>query len=59
MKKRHQRCIRRAFEPNRFASEQLTKVYEELKPLEFRTTAASSLKKPARVKRSLMKEGEK
>lgn len=42
MKERHRRRIRRAFEPNRFAAEQLVKIYEELKPVESRTIPTSS-----------------
>ena len=40
MKDRRRRKVRLAFEPNRFAAEQLIKVYDVLKPLVSRTTAA-------------------
>jgi hypothetical protein len=57
MTERHRRPIRLAFEPNRFAAEQLVKAYEELKPLESRTTAMPSASKPANGKRFSMKGG--
>jgi hypothetical protein len=46
-----------AFEPNRFSSEQLVKVYEQLKPTDARVTAAGSLTRPAKTKRSAAKGG--
>ena len=42
MSERERRRLRLAFEPNRFAAEQLVKVYEQLKPMESR-------KKPQRA----------
>jgi hypothetical protein len=42
MSERERRRLRLAFEPNRFAAEQLVKVYEQLKPME-------SGKKPQRA----------
>ena len=57
MTERHRRPIRLAFEPNRFATEQLVKAYEELKPLESHPTANPSASKPATDKRFFMKGG--
>ncbi len=50
--------IRLAFEPNRFSSEQLAKVYEQLKPTDSRATPTESLRKPAKAKRPATKRGE-
>lgn len=60
MKERLRRRIRLAFEPNRFATEQLIKAYEVLKPVVSRTTVAPSSPNPARIKHSAAKakEGE-
>ena len=62
MKKRLRGRIRHAFEPNRFATEQLIKVYELLEPLVSRTISSPSTSHPARNKRSAAtakaKEGE-
>jgi hypothetical protein len=55
MKERRRRRIRLAFEPNRLATEQLIKVYEVLKPLVSRTTAAPSSSNPVSSKRSAAK----
>ncbi len=49
--------IRLAFEPTRFAAEQLVKVYEELKPVESRPTANASASSPTNDKRTSAKEG--
>lgn len=57
MTERHCRHIRLAFEPNRLAAEQLVKVYEGLKPLESRTTAAPTAHPPAGGKRFAAKRG--
>lgn len=57
MTERHRRRIRLAFEPNRFASEQLIKVYEQLKPMESRPVPTRSSSKSARYKRSSAKGG--
>ena len=62
MKKRLRGRIRHTFEPNRFATEQLIKVYERLEPLVSRKISAPSTSHPARDKRSAAiaktKEGE-
>ena len=60
MKKRLRGRIRHTFEPNRFATEQLIKVYELLEPLVSRTISAPSTSHPVRNKRSAAKakEGE-
>jgi hypothetical protein len=58
MRERHRTWrIRVAFEPNRFSSEQLVEVYEQLKPTDARVTAAGSLTRPAKTKRSAAKGG--
>ncbi len=50
--------IRLAFEPNRFASEQLAKVYEQLKPTDSHAAPTESLRAPgAKTKRSATKRG--
>ncbi len=49
--------VRLAFEPNRFSSEQLVRVYEQLKPTDARATSAPSLSKPAATKRTAAKRG--
>ena len=49
--------IRLAFEPNRFSSEQLIKVYEQLKPTDSRATATASLGKPAKRRGSAAQGG--
>jgi hypothetical protein len=58
MKKRRKKRIRLAFEPNRFATEQLIKIYEELKPFKVRSAVAPSSSNPARGRRSAKKGGE-
>jgi hypothetical protein len=50
--------IRLAFEPNRFSSEQLERVYEQLKPTEMRATSESSHTKRAETKRRAAKRGD-
>lgn len=57
MKEHPTRRLRLAFEPNRFAAEQLVKVYEELKPLESRTTAVPSSPKLTSGKHPSVKRG--
>jgi hypothetical protein len=52
------RRVRRAFEPNRFSSEQLVQVYEQLKPMEGRTKPAHPAVKTARKKPASIKGGE-
>ncbi len=49
--------VRLAFEPNRFSSEQLERVYEQLKPTRARATSAPSLSKPAATMRLDTKRG--
>lgn len=62
MKKRLRGRIRHTFEPSRFATEQLIKVYELLEPLVSRKISAPPPVHPARDKRSAAtakaKEGE-
>jgi len=55
MKDRLRKRIRLTFEPNRFATEQLIKVYDVLTPLVSRTTAAPSSSNPDKIKRSAAK----
>lgn len=57
MTEHHHKRVRLAFEPNRFASEQLAKVYEQLEPMESRTTPTRPSSEPADSKRSSAKEG--
>jgi hypothetical protein len=47
--------IRLAFEPNRFAGEQLEKVYEQLRPTQARITSAPSV--PTAIKRRAARRG--
>jgi hypothetical protein len=51
--------IRLAFEPNRFSSNQLEKVYERLKPTESRPIAESSQARVAATKRRAIKRGDR
>jgi hypothetical protein len=39
--------VRLAFEPNRYAQEQLQKAYEQISPIESRATAQPSATRPA------------
>ena len=50
--------LRVAFEPNRFAFEQLVKVYEQLEPMRARTRQAAPVRKTTVTKRSTVKGGE-
>ena len=50
--------IRLAFEPNRFSSEQLESVYQQLKPIDMRTTAVSLYTKRVATKPRVIKRGE-
>ena len=50
--------IRVAFEANRFSSERLIKIYEQLKPTQARKTAKEAAREPATTKRSGAKRGE-
>lgn len=51
--------VRLAFEPNRFSCEQLERAYEQLKPVDPRTTTKSSQTKPEVTKRRAAKRGER
>lgn len=51
--------VRLAFEPNRYASEQLQKAYEQLTPIEARSTVRPAGARPERVKQLAMKRGER
>lgn len=53
---RHWR-VRLAFEPNRFSSEQLVRIYEQLKPTDARAATATSPSKSAATKRAAAKRG--
>ena len=60
MSERHcTRRIRVAFEPNRFSSDQLVKIYEQLKPTDSRGAPTGPSRKPATTKRSAAKGGRK
>ncbi len=56
MTEHHHKRVHLAFEPNRFASEQLAKVYEQLEPTESGTTSTRSSSEPTDNKRSSPKE---
>ena len=49
--------VRLAFEPNRYAREQLQKAYEQISPIEARATAQPSARRPATAKRVTTKRG--
>jgi hypothetical protein len=49
--------VRLAFEPNRYAQEQLQKAYERISPIEARTTAQPSATRPAAARRATIKRG--
>lgn len=49
--------VRLAFEPNRYAQEQLQKAYEQISPIEARATAWSSTTRPAAARRATLKRG--
>ena len=56
MSERHRTWrVRVAFEPNRFSSDQLVKVYEQLKPTNSRSSPAQPSGSPAATKRSAAK----
>ena len=58
MSERHRTWrVRIAFEPNRFSSEQLAKVYAQLKPTDSRGAPTGPSRKPATTKRSAAKGG--
>ena len=49
--------VRLAFEPNRFAQEQLQKAYEQISPIEARATAQRSATRPVAARRATIKRG--
>lgn len=49
--------VRLAFEPNRYAQEQLQKAYEQISPIEARATARPSTTRPAAARRATLKRG--
>lgn len=49
--------LRLAFEPNRYAQELLQKAYEQIYPVESRSTAPSSVTQPAAAKPVTLKRG--
>jgi hypothetical protein len=51
--------VRLAFEPNRFASEQLQKTYEQLRPIQARTTAQAPGAKHVSPKRTATTRGKR
>jgi hypothetical protein len=60
MSERHRTWrVRIAFEPNRFSSDQLVKVYEQLKPTNARSSPAQPSSRPTPTKRSAAKGGER
>jgi len=51
--------VRLAFEPNRYAGEQLQKAYEQLSPKDSRATAQSSAVRPEATRRATIKRGKR
>jgi hypothetical protein len=49
--------VRLAFEPNRFAGEQLQKTYEQLSPIHARATSPERVLKQASPKRTATRRG--
>lgn len=49
--------VRLAFEPNRYAQEQLQKAYEQISPIEARATARPSAMLPTAARRATIKRG--
>ena len=49
--------VRLAFEPNRYAQEQLQKAYEQISPIEARATAQPSATRSAESKQATIKRG--
>ena len=49
--------VRLAFEPNRYAQEQLQKAYEQISPIEARATAQPSTTRPAAPMQATIKRG--
>ena len=58
MTERDHRRVRLAFEPNRFAAEQLVEIYEQLKPMESRMKPTRPVAKAAKKKPVSAKGGE-
>ena len=50
-------CVRLAFEPNRYAQEQLQKAYEQITPIESRATAQQTATQPAAARKATIKRG--
>ena len=59
MSKREHRRVRLAFEPNRFAAEQLVEVYEQLKPMDSRTKPNRSVANVSQDKPAPLRNGGK
>jgi hypothetical protein len=57
MSERERRQLRLAFEPNRFAADQLVKGYEQLKPMESRKKLQRAVAKARRKQQSVAKGG--
>lgn len=49
--------VRLAFEPNRYAQEQLQKAYEQISPIKARSTAQPSATQPAAARQVTIKRG--
>ena len=49
--------VRQAFEPNRYAQEQLQKAYEQISPIEARATAQPSATRRAAARKATVKRG--
>jgi hypothetical protein len=49
--------VRLAFEPNRYAQEQLQKAYEQISPIEARSTAQPPATQPAAAGQATVKRG--
>jgi hypothetical protein len=49
--------VRLAFESNRYAQEQLQKAYEQISPIEARSTAQPSATQPAVARQATIKRG--
>jgi hypothetical protein len=57
MSERERGRLRLAFEPNRFAAEQLAKVYEQVQPMESRTKPQRAVAKASGKQRAVPKGG--
>ncbi|KAI3605765.1 hypothetical protein D8I24_2302 (plasmid) [Cupriavidus necator H850] len=56
-RRRKKWSVRLAFEPNRYAQEQLQKAYEQINPIEARATAQPSATRPAESRQATIKRG--